>query len=509
MSELYVEDIRQKGLDSFFYFCRAILEMDKLTNRFHREMCEELQGINALRRLWLVPRDHFKSTLVAICFPIWLLVRNPEERILIAADTASNAEKKLKKVKAMITGSKGIRAFYPELIPPNLRKTTWSESEITVPRMEPHQEPSISTIGAGGASAGNHYTRLILDDIIAREASKSPAVMSDAIGWLDGVEDLLVDPYQDTIDVVGTRWTHDDVYDHIEKHWIDGEDQPGRPFYRSFVRSFWESSGKPLFPELYGGLENALDFAQRRKKQNAYLWSCNYENDPTVPEASFDINDLRYYEWDADNEHCLFEKEGRPNVASLSKQSLYMTVDPAYSTKRTASFAAIAVSGVLPTGEVFLIDALRGQWGGQGLLRKIVDLVRKYKMHLKTIGIEATGTQAAFIDDVRKELRNAELFVAVDPLLPGGMASKDDRIRFHLQRYLATKKLYIRSDMQDFERELRHFPLSKMKDLLDATAYAAEHYWRRTVISEHENKEDPDREQERRREATRSRYTGY
>ena len=507
-TQVYVEETRDEALGNFFFFTRAVIGQDKLTNRFHKDMCDELQYVNALRRLWLVSRDHFKSTIVGIAYPLWLLIRNPEERILIAADTANNAEKKLAKIKQLILGSKGIRAFFPEIIPGNVRKTVWSDSEIILPREEAHAEPSISTVGAGGAVVGQHFTRIICDDIIAKEATDSPSVMSSVIRWADSLESLLVEPYVNTIDVVGTRKTHDDVYEHLRSNWKNGEDSEDRPFYREFIRSFWASPGEPLFPELYGGKKNALDFARRQQKQNAYLWSCDFENDPRSPEAEFQIEDLQSYQWDVSKEHVLFEEKDQTRVIGLAAMTVYMTVDPAYAKERGSSMGAIIVSGCVPTGEIFILEAIKDRWGGQGLIKAVKRMARKYQHYLRTLGVEATGTQQAWIDDLIKEMRRDGLFVRIDSLQPGGKAGKDARIRFQLQKYFGAKRVYITAEMDQLQRELRHFPLSKEKDLLDAAAYSAEHYWNRAVPIDRESK-DKEMELVAAREATRNSRTGY
>jgi len=476
MSDNFVAEQRQKGLDSFFYFTRGILGMDKLTNRFHREMCDKLQYDNALRRLWLIPRDHYKSTIVAIAYCIWLLIKNPEERILLAGDTAKNAEKKLSKIKSLILTAEGIRAFYPEIIPPNTRKTTWSDAEIIVPRNEAHAEPSIYAVGAATGVVGGHYTHIVPDDIIGKEAAESPTVMKSVVAWVDDLESLLVEPYTNTIDVVGTHKTHDDVYHHIKNHWATGRLIDGRPFFQSYVKDFWAAPGEALFPELYGGNENAREFAARMEKQNPYKWSCDYMNDPSSPEAEFDPDDLRAFTWDKDKQHVLWEEDG-PRVASLGDLTCYMTVDPAYSKRKDASYAAITVSGCLETGQVFLLEALKGRWGSQGLVREIIKMMRRYERYLRAVGIEATGTQQSFVDEIRKEVRGAELYVPIHDLRPGSIQGKDQRIQYHLQRFVSTHRLHVHPEQTDFKREVKHFPLSKEKDLLDATAYAAEYYW--------------------------------
>lgn len=512
VSPEYLKKVRERAKNDLFFFARAICGFDRLNDRFHRDMCRELQLRGAIRRMWLLPRDHYKSTIVANAYPIWRLIRNSEERILIAADTATNAESKLAKIKSIILESPTIRAFFPEIIPPNTNKTTWSDSAITIPRTGHHAEPSISTVGAGGAIVGQHFTHILLDDIVAKEAAESPTVMDSVKRWVDNVESLLVEPYENTIDVVGTRWAHNDIYEHLDRFWPEGNTEGIPNFYTRFELGFWdglEEHENVLFPELYGGVENAKNFAMRSAKQNPYLWSCNYLNDPQVPEAEFDLEDLRYYEWDHDQHNVMFRtmSGSRPRVINLANLHLYLTCDPAYSKKPGSSHAAIVVSGCFATGEIFILEAYKGRWGGQGLIREIIRMGRKYRAYLKAMGIEATGTQQAFVDDLRKELRRASIYTAVDSLQTGAIRQKEARIRFHLQRYFGDRRVYVQENFADLMRELRQFPLSQDRDLLDAAAYSAQYYWNR----HHDFEEDPKKETQKYvdRERTRNRTTGY
>lgn len=506
----YIKETRELGLKSFYFFAKAVLGFDKLTTRFHKEMCDLLQNMPHIRRMWLLPRDHYKSTIVSIAYPLWLLAKNPEERILIAADTAGGAEKKLRKIRSLIESSPGIRAFFPEMRPKDFHKTTWSDQAITIPRKEAHAEPSIFTVGAGGAVIGMHFTRIILDDLVTKEAADSPTVMKRVIEWVDNVESLLERPYENTIDVDGTRWTHDDIYSHIESYWPRGGETLDLPFYFSYQKGFWEAPGIPLFPELYGGVEQAKDFADRMARQNAYLWSCNYENAPQIPEAEFNIGDLNFYTLSKDGGHVLFNQYGEdaPRVAGVEHLALYLTCDPAYSKARGSSFAAIIVSGVDSFGRVFILDALRGQWGGQGVIDRIIEFGRKYGGRLRAIGVEASGTQIAFVDNLRKEARRKQVFTAIHDLQPGTERNKEARIRFFIQPFVAQRRLFVRPDQADLLDELKKFPLSKDRDLLDALAYGAKDYWGRPVGGDILGEKSEEEAYKRRRQ-TANKTTGY
>jgi hypothetical protein len=304
--------------------------------------------------------------------------------------------------------------------------------------------------------------------------------MQSVITWADNVESLLVNPMTDTIDVVGTHWAHSDVYHHLTKHWKP----EGPEFYYEYKLGFYD--GLPeneniLFPELYDGIDKAKAFAARMARQNPYLWSCNYLNDPSIPEAEFDLSDVQYYTWDREKRHVLFRslESEIPRVIPLTHLAIVITCDPAYSKKVTASLGAIIVSGVAVTGECFILEAKSGRWGGQGLIMQLIQMAHKYRGLLRAIGIEATGPQQPFIDDFTKVARNKNVYAPIDSMIPGGMKAKDARIRFNLQQFVGTRRLYVNSEMHELLEEMRKFPMGDTKDLLDAMSYAAEKYWNR------------------------------
>src|SRR5580698_3759999 len=61
---------RLNGLGDAFYFIKFILRKKRLSNTFHRQYCNELMCWN-LKEVFEVPRDHFKTTIGSVGFPIW------------------------------------------------------------------------------------------------------------------------------------------------------------------------------------------------------------------------------------------------------------------------------------------------------------------------------------------------------------------------------------------------------------------------------------------------------
>ena len=58
------------SLGSLFYFVKKTLKRKRLTDELHRAWCMSLE-VDHLKHLFELPRDHFKTTICSIGFPMW------------------------------------------------------------------------------------------------------------------------------------------------------------------------------------------------------------------------------------------------------------------------------------------------------------------------------------------------------------------------------------------------------------------------------------------------------
>lgn len=509
-----VKEMRQDCLDSLYMFSKLCCGFTKFKIGLHDDMCDFLQHEGSIRKMLLAPRDHFKSSVVQ-AFILWRICRNPEERVLIAGDTANTAQKKLTKVKAIIQTSETLRALFPEIVPRDLSKIQWSESEITLPRKGAHAEPTISALGVGGARAGAHYTLIVCDDICTKEAKDQPSTLRKTIEWFNGLEAMLESVYQNTVVLVGTPWVHDDVHDHASRSW-GRSNVPG--FYEEMVMPFFNEEQEPIFPELYDpegdpvkGRENALDFARRTKEVDPYLWSCNFDLKPSVPNAEFNMDQLQYYTTAPNGQYLLYYEDdnSEPTIVPSSGMLTYIAVDPAFKKDASASKASINVSSVAADGRVFIRESIGIRGGTYKLIDEIERVCRKYEGTLSRLGIERVGQQQAFIDFLAKELRQRGVYKRVEGLTPGSTKDKPARIRSHLQPYFAQRKVWLRVEMAGLIDEFQKFPLSDIRDELDAMAYAAQYFWMLNTPNMERESQQSYMERFRDSRATASQIAGY
>lgn len=510
----FLDQMRQDCLDSLYLFCKTVCGFDRLTERLHKPICDFLQTDPSIRKVLMLPRDHYKSTII-MGYVLWRLCHNPEERILLVGDTATTAQDKLTKIRSLFATSKMLHVLFPDRVPPEVLKSKQNENlpgsveELIIPRKKAHQEPSIRAVGVTGARAGAHYTLIVCDDLFTKEAKDQPATAAKIRDWADGAEALLELPYEHQILVVGTPWHHEDVYEHLAGREGSWRLSANPDFYSELKIPFFDSEGEPIFPELYGGRDNALDYAERQAATNPYLWSANFLLDPQIPNAEFSEEDLQYFTFAGNNNYLLYRPMDakEPTVVPLDLGEVYIAVDPAFSKDALASKAAINVSFAAPDGNIFILESIGMRMGTDALIDKICELCVKYKDYLRKVGVEKVGQQQSFIDYLVKEMRRRGIYRRVEPLPPGSRSSKEARIRSILQPYFGQRRIWLQVNQTGLLGEFRKFPLSEIKDELDAMGYAADHFWA-TSPGVHSNWEKYVQDYEAQR-ATASTVTGY
>lgn len=233
-------------------------------NKLHKEMCDFVQDPTNLKTLVLVARGHLKSSLISIALPLWLLVNDPNTRILIVSRSADLAEKFIRAQQAILTNSGMFEALFPEFkITEDWRKRkAWSGGAYEFPgRTKVLKEMSVEACGVSASRAGIHVDVVIMDDIIAEGAARSESVMESAIEWYQLHDCLFDTPSKGRTVVAGTRWSHRDLYKFI----VENDKQ-----FKVFHRGCYGDDGEVLYPVKF----SRESLRSIRAKMTGYQWSC-------------------------------------------------------------------------------------------------------------------------------------------------------------------------------------------------------------------------------------------
>ncbi len=391
-------------------------------------------------KIFLLPRDHLKSSIITKGGAILRMNANPNIRILIANNTWDNARKFLGSITKYLVRGQALPIYFGRY-----ESDQWNKDEITIRQRNVILDaPTIATTGLEKEQTSQHYDLIIADDLVARENVQTPEQRAKVKDYINSLMALL-EP-QGELWVVGTRWSQDDAYGDLLEEGI----------WDPLIRSAYTDSSRtaPIFPEKFT-LEK-LQFL--RNKLGPTLFSCWFLNDPISQEAA-----------DFKKEWIKFYAPGTPHPSTL-----YLSVDPAHSLSSDADYSAFIVAGMFQNKTIRVVDYVRRRVVPSDLVNIVFELVDKWKLH--RIGIETFAFQKTLKYEIQRKQKETGKFFSIDELGRKNtgrgepILSKEARIR-RLQPYFEQGLIELRSDMQVLVDELLAFPRGKYDDLIDALAY--------------------------------------
>jgi hypothetical protein len=467
-------DLAERAKGDLFFMASGVLGFRDLSIGCHGELCGFLDKNPARFKLVMMPRGHFKTSVATISRVLQKVCKNPNERILLANETSTNAQRFLNAIKQHAEGNKVFRALFSEIIPKNPKR--WSAAELEFNRQWMGPEPTIDSCGMTGAMTSRHFTHITIDDPISEEAAKSDATMQDTITRIDKIISLMVKPDENSFDLIGTRWAYHDVYSHFMKLY-------GSKLVK-FIRAAIEEND-PIFPEFF----SVESLAQARLNMGEYMFSCLYMNNPRDAAAQdFNTQDVRFWRWTQD-ENCVVLYDGNSEieeVVELSKLDITVSVDLAVSEKITDDRNAVVTCGTTPSGKAIVLDVWAKRCTPLEVIERLFWL--KQRFGPRAFGIEGVAYQKAFKYFLKAECERRGAYMNIVELkaIPSkkgtGNNSKEMRIR-GLQPVAATHRLFVHPTQHILRNEMVDFPLGKNDDALDALAHQLT-MWRGTLSPE-------------------------
>lgn len=148
------------------------------------------------------PREHGKSEAVSKVVPTWAALENPDIRILIISETATQARKKLTQC------ANSIEKWAPKY-GRKIKKQT--QTELILHRNTNHAEPTIESAGMGKSITGGHYDLIIFDDILSWDNQRTATQREKTAKRFQDYQNL-GSKGETTFVVIGTRKHKDDLY---------------------------------------------------------------------------------------------------------------------------------------------------------------------------------------------------------------------------------------------------------------------------------------------------------
>ncbi len=438
-----IDKLRAACQTSLHFLCTEILGF-KDWDEIHDDM-EKFVVRPSKHKLILVPRGHLKSSIITVGYAIQRLLRNPNERVLIANQVWDKARDMLSEIKGFLND----KSELPKIFGPFV-SDRWREDDIVIrQRTTANKTPSVATTGVEAEQTSAHYTVIFNDDLQGHQNSMTKEQREKVKRFRESEFDLL-DPGCEMLDI-GTRYHLDDVYSHILEN--EGE------FTDVMIRKVIEN-GRLIFPKKFSmklvpgtknwiySPEQSLEYVEYLKKTKGSSFYSQYMNDPVDEENQ--LIRRQYFQY--------YSK--RPDRLYVG-----MTMDPALSAKQDGDYFAINVSGMDAEGDIYVLDTIRGHWQPSQAIDNIFRTYLKWKP--SAIGLESVGFQRTFKFALEQEMRKRRVFFPITELIHSSNQSKEFRIKA-LEPLFAAGKIKHASWMTNLEAELLSFPKGKHDDEVDA-----------------------------------------
>ncbi len=432
-------EIAKKGRDDLYYLGKEILGYDRMRPKPHRELGDFLNKSKKRTKLILMPRGSFKSTVVTVAATIQKLIQDPKKTILISSETQANAIKFVSEIKNHLEVNPRFRGLYGDWVN---KGNTWKANEFVIKPRQGLFGGKEASVTAGslekGTQVGMHYDIVILDDVVS----------SNNIGTEDAIQKT-IDHYKlllsilnpdGEIWVVGTRWSHGDLY-----AWLSDPEGPEYEQVDVFLRTAEDDQGNLLMPEILS--RDFLD--QQKKTQGTFIYSCQYLNRPTSSDLNvFKDKDIRFY-------------DHKPYGLIY-----FITLDPAISLRAKSDYTGIIVNGVDYHGDWYIQEAIQERMSPNDIISKIFELCEKYSP-IMCVGMEKFALEKMLQINLNQEMQRRNVYIPIKELETNTRVSKEVRIKA-LQPVVESHKLYIKKEHTELYRQLLYFPQIRYDDLIDA-----------------------------------------
>ena len=489
LDEDEVRELQILAKTDTFFLAYSILGYTKLTTKFHGHFCawldktrnerkvneegDPLDKLVWLYRLTLLARSHFKSTIKTITGSVQAALPDvtgkelypfnlgTDIRLLLGHEAHAGSQRFLYEITGHFTGNPKLIALFPECVP-NPRVQRINKSELELPRTGFWAEPTFDTIGVGGRSQGRHYNYIKLDDIFGDKARDSRVERLTLIDWFDNIQSFLINLKTDHIDMVGTRWSVDDIYAHMME--VYGSKLVK---YIRRVEEFDEETGKaePVFPEHFPA--ESLDILRKNKR----VWAAQYANDPHEGLAEFDISWKRFYSKTLTHPVNAVTPYGMLKWRLRDLDILIMN-DPQVS--RTPG---IVVTGTDRFMNIFVLETIKEEMSPMEFVETQFRLVQKYWP--RAVCIEEVIFSEVYSHWLKREMLIRSIRFNILPYKPPKDKVKFERVAV-LGNYYAAGQIFFHADQKNIIWEFDNFGATDNYHLHDALAQG-EQFWRPAV----------------------------
>lgn len=472
--------LRLRSKNDLFFLNYGVLGYKKLSINLHGDLCNWYSSneVNQFVEV-LLPRSHYKSTVLTIGDSIrialpddsgvaeWPRNLGTNVRIMLGHEVHDMSSRFLKSIAGHFLGNPVLMGLFPECVP-NPKKHRINLYELELPRTEIWSEPTFDTIGVGGRSQGRHYNFLKLDDLFGDKARDSATERQTTLDWFDNIQSFFSTFAKDHFDLIGTRWSFNDLYAHAHiqygnllKRYIRGCEEVNPTTGEKFA----------IFPE-----EFPLDKLTVLKK-NRKIWTAQYANDPKEGATEFQEGWKKWYHWVGENRVSTF---GGTPINVRSETDNVILIDPAMN-----GLAGYVITAMDRNDKVYTLEATKKVFSPPELVEKIFKDVVRWQP--RVVVIEAVLFSELFQHWIMREMSIRGIRFKIEP------AKTKQKAKFArvsgLSNYFSAGQILMHEGQTDLIEEFDNFGATSNYHLLDALAYGPE-FWKRGGMNIHAQVQD-------------------
>ena len=416
------------------------------------DVLEEVYNGNIKRLLINIPPRYLKSVVCSVCFPAWVLGRDPSKRIIVASYSKILATKHSTDSRQVVMAN-----WYRKLFPQTIIANGMNEKNKFCTTKNGFRFAT----SVNGTLTGEGGDILIIDDPHNPVNVFNKSSRTKTKNWFSSVfSSRLNDKKTGAIIVVMQRLHTEDLSGYIlqkdgefalknnKKEWFCVclpaiSDGVSKYFLYEKLYKIRED-GDILFPKMEP--KSILDGL--RRDLGEYNFEAQYQQNPVALEGNLIKKSwLKYFE--------------KSDLNNLFKEQLvyYISVDCASGVGTEHDFTAISVF-VVQNSKFYLWDLHRLKIAYPDLKSKIIEILKKYNPSAVLIEDKSNGT--SLVQDLNSEYNN---IIAIKPT-----KSKEFRVNSILTTLEAGNLLIAKNQdwVEELEVELVSFPAGKHDDQIDS-----------------------------------------
>jgi len=452
--------------DLFFLTTEVLYSQDKHKyGAFHKWMCDTVSKTGSFRELWLLPRDHFKTTILTVAHLVQQVLRDPGGSFLFLSGKDEHALLMSDEARRHFVFNERMRAIFPPWCAAT-EDAMGSKSEWTSPAKayfgQKRREPTLTATGFKSRLESKHYKGAYLDDCMgeddtsevglaeARENFKKviPLVDRDGFVIMPGTRKHYNDLYQGVMDTGAYKVRVRHGLEHADK--LCDQDECTRFAEPHKAPDF--KTGVPLSVERMdrAAYEQKLRECEiDPKRGQSYFWH-EYMNIPFSP-----TDRVFQPSWFVRVQDEMIPGRHEP-FPPLTK---WIAVDTAWKDDEHPTgfdFTVIVVGGFDDHGRLYVLDLLRDRnWTMKQGVEAIVTAMRAYG--ISRVITEKVG-EVTWHNFLKDRCRVVGTPLQLLALTRGGrnQKSKIERIR-GLQGYFEQGKVYFRKSCENYDDAINEF----------------------------------------------------